>query len=301
MKIVIALFAVGIISSTVMAQDFETYEYKDNTHLWGSIDRSDLMTLPYGEWFQEYYDTLEISKIDYSIASDLKDVEVKIFLGTWCGDSKKWVPQFAKVWDELKLDENQLEYICLHNEGDNYKRGLNGKEENLNIHRVPTFIFYKDKKEIGRIVERPLNDLVTDIKQIASGVPSKPRYRAVSYLNEQLNTVPLDSLEANQLKIAQKISRMTSSAGELNTYGHVLAAAGKKQEALLVFKINALLNRFNPNIHDSLAEAYKKVKDTENALKSYYRVLELDPKNENAVVQVASILKADKEQKTEVN
>lgn len=294
MKTVIALFAVGIICTSSFGQQFETYQYKEKTHLWGPVDRSDLTALPFGEWFQSFYDTVETKDIDRSIAANLQDVKVKIFLGTWCGDSKKWVPQFVRIWDELKLKDDQLEYICVHNEGDQYKKGRYGEQKDLNIHRVPTFIFYENDEEIGRIVERPLNSLLMDITQIASGLPSEPRYRAVSYIDEQFKTMPLDSLEANQIPIARKISRMTSGSSELNTYGYVLLAADKKEEALLVFKINSLLNRFNPNVHDSLAEAYRKLDDTENALNSYYRVLELDPKNEHAMLEIASILEQKK-------
>jgi hypothetical protein len=36
----------------------------------------------------------------------------------------------------------------------------------LKIDRVPTFIFYKDKKETGRIVENPKKDLLTDFLEI---------------------------------------------------------------------------------------------------------------------------------------
>jgi len=45
-----------------------------------------------------------------------------------------------------------------------------------------TLFFKRDGKEIARIVETPQNDLLTDIGQIALGLPSKPNYRAANYL-----------------------------------------------------------------------------------------------------------------------
>jgi hypothetical protein len=46
----------------------------------------------------------------------------------------------------------------------------------LNIFKVPTFIFYKDGKEIGRYVEYARVSLEKDILKIVSGLPYKHSY-----------------------------------------------------------------------------------------------------------------------------
>ena len=54
----------------------------------------------------------------------------------------------------------------------------NGLEKGYNVLRVPTFIFYKDGKEIGRFVEHTVNDatLEHDILQIVSEKGYKHAY-----------------------------------------------------------------------------------------------------------------------------
>jgi hypothetical protein len=49
-------------------------------------------------------------------------------------------------------------------------------EEGLGITNVPTFIFYKDGKELNRIVEFPIEDLESDMLKILQGEPYKHAY-----------------------------------------------------------------------------------------------------------------------------
>ena len=55
-------------------------------------------------------------------AKNLKNIQVDIYLGTWCGDSKYWVPKFIKLWDELGLNKNQLKLIALYGGKERYKQ-----------------------------------------------------------------------------------------------------------------------------------------------------------------------------------
>ena len=52
-------------------------------------------------------------------------------------------------------------------------------EEGFNILRVPTFIFYKDGKEIGRFVEHAIDGstIEDDILKIVSGQPYTHPYQ----------------------------------------------------------------------------------------------------------------------------
>lgn len=93
----------------------------------------------------------------------LKNKKVTIVLGTWCGDSKYQVPNFLKIMDKLKVDEDKISFIAV----DGSKHAENGLIDNLKIERVPTFIF-TDKKgnEIGRITEHPKESLEKDMVAI---------------------------------------------------------------------------------------------------------------------------------------
>ena len=42
-----------------------------------------------------------------------KDISIQIFLGTWCGDSKREVPRLLKVLDETGFPQKNLQIIAL--------------------------------------------------------------------------------------------------------------------------------------------------------------------------------------------
>ena len=292
----IFLVALATLAQNVNSQ--QTYTVNDTTiHLWGKHDVSALKQTPYSEW---YHNSLEDFNPDLAIIGEpeqLKNAKVEIYLGTWCGDSQLWVPKFLKVWEELGLSEDQIEMISLHNETDKYKQGPEREEKEMNIHRVPTFIFYRDEKEIGRIVERPLNSLEMDIAQINKGIPSEPRYQAVTTINEYFENYEGDTInyEKDLRLMYRKIRRNTSSSSELNTYGYVLKAAGQLEKAHFVFLLNSYLFRHDPNCHDSLGEIYMEMQNWSKAQECFYKVLDYLPKNERAISNLSIINEEIKE------
>ena len=68
-----------------------------------------------------------------------------------------------KIIDDINKKEVEVNYYTVER-----KAGKDIKYfvEDLKIERVPTFIFYRDGKEIGRIVENPSNSLVEDFLDI---------------------------------------------------------------------------------------------------------------------------------------
>jgi len=59
-----------------------------------------------------------------------------------------------------------LKIVAVDGRKDNYKRSPNGEEWGLNILRVPTIIFYKNGREINRIIETPNKSLEADMLKI---------------------------------------------------------------------------------------------------------------------------------------
>lgn len=266
-----------------------TYVNKEGkTHYLGRLSIDELFASEFKDWNIEY--NVE-QKLPSDISTRLEDYKVKVFLGTWCGDSKEWLPQFIQLWEKSGLSRDQLELIALHNEGNQYKRSPEEYEKGLNVHRVPTFIFYKNGEEKARIVERPINDLLTDVAQIALGVPSKERYRAISLINKAWDEKPIDSLYAkhNYQPLLRKTYREVSTSGELNNYGYVLKAAGEMEKAEFAFYLNRNLFKTNPNTWDSLGEICFDQEKYDEAKVNYEKVLELDPKNANAEEMLAKI------------
>ena len=97
-----------------------------------------------------------------AIQENTGDVKVLLFLGTWCGDSKREVPRFFKLMDQAGISEGQVEIIAL----DRSKKDTEGLTEQWQVEYVPTFIFIKDGVEIGRIVETPKDSLEANIAAI---------------------------------------------------------------------------------------------------------------------------------------
>lgn len=128
----------------------------------GTITREQL-----GPAFLAAYDTVHIqTEFVDMIRQANAGVHVLVFLGTWCGDSKREVPRFLKIVDAAGIPANRITLLAL----DRKKTSPEGVEVRYGIERVPTFIFLKKETEIGRIVETPQTTLEGDILTILAAV-----------------------------------------------------------------------------------------------------------------------------------
>lgn len=290
----LTLFAASLLVGSVLyAQNPETYvNHRDETHLCGPITITDLMNHGDG-WYQEHYDEFKFSGKSADWKKRLKNTQVDIYLGSWCGDSKTWVPQFIHLWEELRLSKDQLNIVALYDGDEKYKQGPDHEEAGLGIHRVPTFIFKEDGQEVGRIVEFPVTDLETDLAQIALGYPVSPNYRAATYIQDALKNMTVEEFYKDANAHFYHIYKRVSKSAELNTLGYVFMRSDRMDEALLAFNFNTYLFKDNPNVFDSYGEALALSGDTTNAIVNYKKVLELDADNENARKQLSLLSAKD--------
>ncbi|WP_375773689.1 serine hydrolase [Archangium gephyra] len=82
---------------------------------------------------------------------------------------------------------------------------------------------------------------------------------------------------------ATKAAEYDFSAQELNRVGYQLLGTGRSADAIEIFKLNVEVFPGDGNAYDSLAEAYMKSGNKEQAVVNYRRSLELTPANANAV------------------
>jgi len=87
---------------------------------------------------------------------------IDVYLGLWCPDSLDNVPPFIKIIDRLGTGMT-VRYFSLPKKAD---KTIQYFVEELKVERVPTFIFYRDGKEIGRIVENPETGMLEDFMDI---------------------------------------------------------------------------------------------------------------------------------------
>ena len=291
-----------LLSHNILAQTPLTYlNSEGEKQLAGEFDLSILKTdTTYQKWYEQSEKLFQLSDKNTDWKKNLENTEVEIYLGTWCGDSKRWVPQFVKLWKELGLDEEKLQFTALYDGEEKYKQGPNGEEKRKLIHRVPTFIFKKDDIEYARIVEYPVNDLETDLAQLALGVPSEPNYRAATYLLELFENEPLDSIYNNVQTHFNEVYRLVGKERELNTLGYVFQYSDRMPQALLTYEINSVIFPYSPRVLTSYAEALTKNGQTDRAIEVFKRAVALEPSLESAVEKLKELEEKKKEHENQV-
>lgn len=173
MKKIVLIAFIGILTSC-NAQQKATATKNQSGDLVGIANKESFKETPYNTWFTSTFNSYKTDQAAISdIKKNLKGVTVKGFMGTWCGDSKRETPRFYKVMEQAGLDEKNIEIVTVNRS----KRTPDNLQEGLDIQRVPTFIFYKNGKEIGRYVEYARESLEKDILKIVSGQGYKHSYQ----------------------------------------------------------------------------------------------------------------------------
>lgn len=110
------------------------------------------------QYFQQSYRMYSLSEEEVlEIKRWPKGLHVEVYFGSWCHDSQREVPRFLKILNETAGMSSRLI-------GLDYKKSEpKGTAKNHNIKYTPTFIVYRDNKELGRIIERPKVSITADI------------------------------------------------------------------------------------------------------------------------------------------
>ncbi len=170
---------------------------------------------------------------------------------------------------------------------------VNGKEKKLISHSGGIFGFVSN---IARVPEDDLviialsnfgagqsEQLSQDVAKIIYDIPYKMPKRSLSeILMSSSKSKDVASAVSEFKELAKNKDMYEFREGELNNFGYALLQSGKVSDAIEVFKLNVEMFPESPNVYDSLGESYMNNGDKEMAIKNYKKVLELDPKNENA-------------------
>lgn len=259
--------------------------------LLGICSAKDFDNEPYAAWYKPGYEGYVpnadiVSKLKKAASEKLT---VKIVFGSWCGDSKRELPRMMKVLHAAGFPEKNIQLIGVYDSLEFYKQSPKREEKGLHVYRVPTFIVYQKDKEIGRIVEYPVETLERDLLKIASGQPYTHNYKSFAQINTWLAQGLLSDGNITPRGLAQQIRNDVARESDLNSCGYVLLMRKDVKEAITVFRINVNLFPQSPNCFDSLGEAYLMAGMKEESKACYQHVLELDPKNENAKAQLEKL------------
>lgn len=259
--------------------------------LLGNCSVKDFDREPYAAWYKPGYERYTPSE---SVINEIKKAApekftLKIVFGSWCGDTKRELPKMMKVLYAAGFPEKNIVLTGVSDSLEVYKQAPNREEKGLHVYRVPTFIVYQKGKEIGRIVEYPVESHERDLLKIISGKPYTYNYAGYAHISEWLEQGLLQDVNINPRGLAGQLQNIIGRESELNTCGYVLLMRGDVKEAITVFRINATLFPQSPNCFDSLGEAYMVAGLKNESKASYERVLELDPQHANARAQLEKL------------
>ncbi len=280
MRNLIFLLLVTFWSCTSESQNLnnEILENGKKPYLLGKIDKDGLSSQNYQSWFltgQNEYKPNQ--KVIDKISKKLKSYTILAFMGTWCGDSRREVPKFYKVLETANFPLDQLTMVAVSSKPDLYKQSPNHEEKGLNIHRVPTFIFFKNGKEENRIVEHPVTTLEEDILSILNN-----NYESNYSIVDKVNTIIEDkNFYKKALLLLPENKEKVKSIYELNTYARILTTTNRTDKALDVLKLNTQLFPDDAKVYMNLANAHYKLNQKNEALSNYNKAFEINPANSN--------------------
>ncbi|REL25962.1 hypothetical protein DXX93_04885 [Thalassotalea euphylliae] len=122
----------------------------------GDLTQSELFDKhPY---FAKGYDAFQLSQAQVAQVKSLSsDISLDVYFGAWCHDSQREVPRLLKA---MSANANvAVALIAL----DIRKQEPQGRAASHGVKYTPTIIVKRNGKELGRIIERPKADLISDI------------------------------------------------------------------------------------------------------------------------------------------
>jgi thiol-disulfide isomerase/thioredoxin len=118
-------------------------------------------------WFPTGYDLFSFDDAESYrgiLGARTDQLQVLAFIGTWCPDCQEHLPGFVRIWETAKFPPGSLRIYALDR-----AKSFPGGEELIQKHairRLPTFVFLRGGKELGRITETPKRTLLADMARI---------------------------------------------------------------------------------------------------------------------------------------
>ena len=285
-----ALFFLLIFNSFYTYSQSLATDAHGNKMLLGKISRNDLEQAPF-PWFNKMYQDYQVDSSTVSqLMPLLQGKQFTIFMGTWCGDSRMEVPKWYKLLDHLKVPDENITLIAVNYHDSAYKQSPTHEEKGMNIHRVPSLLVFDKKKEIGRIVEKPVETLEKDLLAIATTKNYVPNYKAAHYMAGLFKTKRVADIEQEFSQLVDTLRSMVKNTAELTSYGNVLISANEANPGIVVLRLNAGIFPTNANVMTALADAYYKNGDMTRAKDNYQKVLAIQPGHEKATAMLARLM-----------
>jgi thiol-disulfide isomerase/thioredoxin len=128
--------------------------------VWGqkAVNKADILLNP--EWKKIYDAYRPDAELIENLRNRAPQLKADVYFGYWCDDSKRHVPVFLKILDTLNVPEFKVNFYEVEKKATADQKYY---VEDMEVEKVPTFIFYADDFEMGRIVENPKNSILQDM------------------------------------------------------------------------------------------------------------------------------------------
>ena len=264
--------------------------------LLGVCTRDSLQQEPYSKWFNKNYEAYTPnSEVTAQLGAATENLQIKVFFGSWCSDSKRELPRLLKVLDAISFPSENLSLIAVSNVDSMKRQSPDGEELGQEIFRVPVIIVQQDGVEISRIVEHPVLSLERDLLAIVSHQDYTPNYASYVLLSQWLTAGLLSDENVSTRGLAKQIDRLVSSEGELNTAGEVLRGRGQLQEAVKVYEVNVALFPKSARRRQALAKVLQEAEDYAYAERTLKRAAQLND-NPDKLKDILELLEEVQEQ-----
>ncbi len=224
----------------------------------------------------------------YATTTDLMAFyEARMYKNTLLNDDLKlslfsnYDPKPKSVWKDKLADENFSTALA---------GGLNGW--NSIVIQIPykriTIIVLSNYDDLGQPAEQ-VGRCITRIVQGKSYDPPTAAFPQFSY--QYISKVSIQDFIDNFDRILKENNYEFRGPMMLNQFGYNLIRENKLEWAVEIFKLNA--NRFpsDPNVYDSLGEAYSLTGNKTAAIENYSKALELTP-DERDKRRISTILQS---------
>lgn len=118
------------------------------------------------DWAQAEGESSPDAATAQALATVEPGAEIDVYLGTWCGDSRREVPRF---WRALDLAGPAVPFEVHYIGVDEDKKEPSAPVTNNGILYVPTFIVRRNGQEVGRIVEVAPGGIEKDLLSLLTG------------------------------------------------------------------------------------------------------------------------------------
>ena len=171
--ILLVIFALSSNIFQLKAQEKDSLTPSDKKYT-GVITKEDFEEGYTKSWFVKAYKNYKPNEeILNQLKEPIQHYTIKAFMGTWCPDSRRETPKLFKLLDLAEFNRDNLTVYAM----DRKKSTEENYEKDLNVHHVPTIIFFnKDGKEVNRFVEFPQETFEEDILKIVSEEEYKNPY-----------------------------------------------------------------------------------------------------------------------------